>query len=76
MDNVAHGLGKQVQAIETVNDQCKPLKRIPNDKVRDMLFRKGATWLPALFLLKFHPKQLVYSDLCKTYLSTRLPVEY
>ncbi len=36
MDNVAEGLGKEVQAMETPRDQCRPLNKIGNDKVREV----------------------------------------
>ncbi len=33
MENVAKSLGKEVQAVETPRDQCRPLNKISNDKV-------------------------------------------
>ena len=34
MDNVAENLGKKVQAMESPRDQCRPLNKISNEKVR------------------------------------------
>lgn len=34
MDNVAEKLGKEVQAMESPRDQCRPLNKISDEKVR------------------------------------------
>lgn len=33
MDNAAEGLGKEVEAMETTKEQCRPLNKISNEKV-------------------------------------------
>ena len=37
MDNAAEGLGKRVQAVETARDQCRPLNKLNNEQVRNII---------------------------------------
>ena len=41
LDNAAEGMGKRVQAVESVNDQCRPLNRLKTDQVCVCMWEGG-----------------------------------
>ena len=46
LENAAEGLGKQVQAMETPREQCRPLNKLSNEQVR----RHTLTTISLVFL--------------------------